>query len=67
MPFGVDNPSIARRNLANALMACSTLLLFQGTPSWFKKVKSLFRFFSNRSLHFNAASLWLVFYSTDAA
>ena len=50
-------PAITSRSCANALMACSALLLCQGTPSWLRKVKSLSRFRSNRSLHFVAASL----------
>lgn len=37
IPFGVERPSIVRRSLANALIACSALLLFQGTPSWLRK------------------------------
>jgi len=32
-PFFVDVPEITSRSLANALMACSALLLFHGTPS----------------------------------
>jgi hypothetical protein len=33
-PFGVPFAPIALRRRANALMACSALLLFHGTPSW---------------------------------
>ena len=32
-PFIVDDPEMTSRSFANALMACSALLLFQGTPS----------------------------------
>jgi len=32
-PFLDDEPAITSRSRANALMACSALLLFQGTPS----------------------------------
>jgi len=45
---------MARRSLANALIACSALLLFQGTPSCVRKVNSLSRSFSKRFLHFSA-------------
>src|SRR6266404_836528 len=31
--FGDDIPPMTRRSLAKALIACSALLLFQGTPS----------------------------------
>lgn len=37
IPLGVERPSIDRRNLARALIACSALLLFQGTPSWLRR------------------------------
>src|SRR6266481_1557762 len=57
IPFGVERPSMARRSLANALIACSALLLFQGTPSWLRKVNNLARSFSKRSFHFDAAAL----------
>ena len=45
------------RSFANALTACSALLLFQGMPSKLRNVNSLFRFFSNRCLHLRATSL----------
>src|SRR6266480_1877650 len=57
IPCGVERPSMARRSLANALIACSALLLFQGTPSWLRKVNNFARSFSNRSFHFDAAVL----------
>ena len=60
IPFGVERPSMARRSLANALIACSALLLFQGTPSWLRKVNNLARSFSNRSFNFDAAALEIV-------
>lgn len=40
MPFSVDEPSMTSRSLANALIACSALLLFHGTPSNRRKVNS---------------------------
>src|SRR5213079_3235887 len=60
IPFGVERPSMARRSLANALISCSALLLFQGTPSWLRKVNNLARSFSNRSFNFDAAALEIV-------
>src|ERR1700680_2082951 len=57
IPFGVERPSMVRRSLANALIACSALLLFQGTPSWLRKVNSFSRSVSNRACHFDAAAL----------
>src|SRR6267378_2674963 len=57
IPFGVERPSMVRRSLANALIACSALLLFQGTPSWLKKVNRFSRSLSKRALHFSAAAL----------
>lgn len=57
IPLGVERPSIARRSLARALIACSALLLFQGTPSWLRKVNSLPRSLSNRAFNFDAAAL----------
>jgi uncharacterized protein YecT (DUF1311 family) len=48
-------PSITSRSLANALMACSALLLFHGTPSNLRNVNSLSRFFSKRSRQAKAA------------
>jgi len=49
-PFSVVTPPMIWRSAANALTACSALLLFQGTPSKLRNVKSLSRFFSNRLL-----------------
>ena len=57
MPRGVERPSIALRSLAKALIACSALLLFQGIPSWLRKVNSLSRSLSNRAFNFKAAAL----------
>src|SRR6266853_6305166 len=47
-PFLEDDPAITSRSLANALTACSALLLFHGTSSYRKNVKSLSRFFWKR-------------------
>ena len=57
IPFSVTTPSKSLRSNAKALMACSALLLFHGTPSKLKKVKRPSRFFSNRVLHFSAVSV----------
>ena len=48
-PFAVEVPAITSRSLANALTACSALLLFHGTPSWPRKVNSLSRYFWKRA------------------
>ena len=55
-PFSVVCPSITRRSVANALMACSALLLFQGTSSRSRNVNIVLRFFCKRSMILLAAS-----------
>jgi len=45
MPFSEVIPSMIRRSAAKCLTACSALLLFHGTPSKIRKVKSLSQFF----------------------
>ena len=55
-PFSEVTPSITRRSVAKALMACSALLLFHGTSSKFRNVNIVSRFFCNRSMIFVAAS-----------
>src|ERR1700741_722169 len=55
--FSVVFPSITRRSAAKAFIACSALLLFQGTPPKLRNVNSLLRFFFKPSAIFIAASL----------
>jgi hypothetical protein len=50
-PLGVPLAPITLRSRAKALIACSALLLFHGTPSWSRNVNSLSWFFSNRFLY----------------
>ena len=45
--FGELDPT-HRRSFAKWCTACSALLLFHGTPSYFKKVNNLPPYFSNR-------------------
>ena len=54
MPFGVERPSMARRSLANALIACSALLLFQGTGKQRTNLVGQFAHLTrqSRGLHF---------------
>src|SRR5262245_20044412 len=56
-PLGVPLAPNTLRSRAKALIACSALLLFQGTPSWSRNVKSLSWFFSNRFLYPTATSV----------
>jgi hypothetical protein len=55
--LSVKLPRVISRNLENALIGCSALLLCHGIPSWLKNVNSLSRFLTNRCLHFFASSL----------
>ncbi len=57
IPFSEVIPLITRRRVANALIACSALLLFQGTPSCTRKVNNFSLFFSKRLLNAPACSL----------
>src|SRR5262245_4264146 len=57
IPFSVVTPVKTLRKSANDFIACSALLLFQGTPSWSRNVNNESRFFSNRALHLHARSL----------
>src|SRR5713226_815986 len=57
IPLSVLDPPTSLRSAANALIACSALLLFHGTPSQSKNVNSLSWFFSKRFLHVTASSL----------
>jgi len=57
MPFFVEDPAMMSRSLANDLIACSALLLFQGTPSYWRKVNNRSRFLSKRCLVISGLAL----------
>jgi hypothetical protein len=55
--FALGAPRNITRDLAYTLIACSALLLFQGTLLCLRNVKSLSRFFSKRRFNWSAHSL----------